>query len=129
MNKRPLPITVISWIFIAVGSIALLYHSAELKAQHPFDYGLVWVCFVRLRAVLGGVFMLRGFNWARWLLVVWIAYHVILSAFNSPLEVVLHSLLFSVVVYFLFRSQASAYFRRSGAETPQNPKTDDTPAA
>ena len=128
MNKRPRPITVISWIFIAVGSIALLYHLAELKAQHPFEYGLVWVCFVRFLAVLCGVFMLRGFNWARWLLVVWIAYHVILSAFHSPLEVVLHSLLFGVVVYFLFRPQASAYFRRRRAERPQN-QTDDTPVA
>ena len=126
MNKRPRPITVISWIFIAVGSIALLYHIAELKAQHRFEYGLVWVCLVRFLAVLGGVFMLRGLNWARWLLVVWIAYHVILSALHSPLEVVLHSLLFGVVAYFLFRPHASAYFRRRKA---QNPKTDDPPVA
>src|SRR6266496_3008309 len=112
MNKRPLPITIISCIFIAVGSIAFLYHLAELKAQHPFKYELVWICFVRLLAVLSGVFMLRGFNWARWLLVVWIAYHVILSAFHSPLEVLVHTLLFVVVVYFLFQPRASAYFRR-----------------
>ena len=128
MNKRPRPITVISWIFIAVGSIALLYHLTELTTQHPFEYELVWVCLVRLIAVLCGVFMLRGFNWARWLLVAWIAFHVILSFFHSPLEVVLHSLLFGVVVYFLFRPQASAYFRRRRAERPQN-QADDTPVA
>ncbi|MGH9883565.1 MAG: hypothetical protein ACRD6N_19240 [Pyrinomonadaceae bacterium] len=126
MNKRPRSITVISWIFIAVGSIALLYHLSELRAQRWSEQGLVWVCFVRFLAVLSGVFMLRGFNWARWLLVVWLAYHVILSAFHSPFEVVMHSLLFGVVVYFLFRPQASAYFRRTPAEPPQNPKTGDT---
>ena len=64
--------------------------------------------------------MLRGFNWARWLLVVWIAYHVILSAFHSPFEAAVHGLLFVIVAYFLFRPQASAYFRRRRAE-PQNP--------
>jgi len=111
MNKRPRSITIISWIFIAAGSIGFLYHITELKALHPYASELVWISLVRLLAVLGGVFMLRGFNWARWLLIVWIAFHVILSFFHSPLEVVLHSLLFGTVVYFLFRPQASAYFR------------------
>jgi len=117
MNKRPRSITVISWIFIAVGSIALLYHLTELKARYPFEQGLVWVCFVRMLAILSGVFMLRGFNWARWLLVAWLAYHVVLSAFHSPLEVVVHGLLLGVVTYFLFRPPASSYFRSGRAES------------
>jgi uncharacterized membrane protein len=112
MKKRPLSITIISWLFMAVGSIALVYHLAEAIAQHRFEQGLVWVCCVRLLAIVSGVFMLRGFNWARWLLIVWLAYHVVLSAFHSPMEVVVHGLLLGVVAYFLFRPSASAYFRR-----------------
>jgi len=111
MQKRPLSITIISWLFVAAGVVGLAYHAAEFKAQRPFDYDFVWVCFVRLLAILCGVFMLRGSNWARWLLLVWIAFHVILSAFHSLFELVIHSLLFAVVSYFLFRPQASAYFR------------------
>jgi hypothetical protein len=61
-------------------------------------------------AILGGVFVFRGSNWARWLLLVWTAYHVGLSAFHALSELAMHSLLFAVVAYFLFRSQASAYF-------------------
>lgn len=57
--------------------------------------------------------MLRGHNWARWLLVTWIAYHVILSAFHAWSELAMHALLLAVVAYFLFRSRASAYFRRA----------------
>jgi uncharacterized membrane protein len=110
MSKRPRLITVISWIFIAVGIIALLYH-----LLHPFEAGLVWVCFVRVLAVVGGVFMLHGFNWARWLLVVWIGFHVIVGALHSPWSLVVHGFLFAVIVYFLFRPQASAYFRGVGA--------------
>lgn len=113
MNKRPRSITVISWIFIAVGIIALVYHLLP-----PFESGLVWVCFVRLLAVVGGVFMLCGFNWARWLLVVWIGFHVILSIFHSPFELAVHSLLFAVIAYFLFRPGASGYFRNARTETP-----------
>ena len=111
MNQRLLSVTVISWLFIATGVIGFAYHVAEFKAEGPFQYGLLWVCFVRLLAILCGVLMLRGSNWARWLLVVWIAYHVILSAFHSLSELVMHSLLFAVVAYVIFRPQASAYFR------------------
>jgi hypothetical protein len=116
MNKRPRSVTVISWLFVAAGAIGLAYHATEFKAQRPFQYEVVWVCLVRLLAILCGVFMLRGRNWARWLLLVWIAYHVILSAFHSLSELVVHSLLFAVVAYFLLRPQASAYFRATQVE-------------
>src|SRR6266516_4043873 len=116
MNERPRSITVISWLFIAAGVIGLAYHATEFKADRPFQYDVVWVCLVRLLAILCGVFMLRGGNWARWLLLVWIAYHVVLSAFHSLFELVIHGLLFAVIAYFLLRPRASAYFQgtRSG---------------
>jgi hypothetical protein len=111
MNKRPRSITIISWIFIAVGVIALTYH-----LRPPFERGLVWICFVRLLAIVGGAFMLFGFNWARWLLVVWIGSHVFLSMFHSLFEVAVHGLLFAVIAFFLFRPAASAYFRGARIE-------------
>ncbi|SRR6266446_8774760 len=111
MKKRPLSITIISWLFVAAGVIGLAYHATEFKADEPFQFDVVWVCFVRLLAILCGVFMLRGSNWARWLLLAWIAYHVFLSAFHSLSELVMHSLLFAVVAYFLFRPRTSSYFR------------------
>jgi len=116
MSKRPLSITVISWLFVGAGAVGLAYHITEFKADGPFQYDVVWVSLVRLLAILCGVFMLRGRNWARWLLLVWIAYHVILSAFHSLSELVMHILLFLVVAYFLYRPQASAYFRGTRVE-------------
>ena len=119
---------------MAVGVIALLYHLlpqhiAEVREKRPVEYGLVWVCFVRILAVLGGVFMLYGFNWARWLLVVWIGFHVIVGALHSPWSLLVHGLLFAVIVYFLFRPRASAFFQGTRAEPPHIPKTDDTHVA
>jgi hypothetical protein len=116
MNKRPLSVTVIGCIFIAAGIIGFAYHVTELKALRPFPYEIVWGSSVRLLAILGGVFVLRRHNWARWLLLVWIAFHVILSAFHSLPELIVHALLFAVVAYVLFRPQASAYFRGASAE-------------
>jgi hypothetical protein len=124
MNKRPRSITIISWIFLAAGVVGLAYHATEFKAQHPLDYDLVLVCFVRLLAIVSGVFMLRGSNWARWLLLAWLAYHVILSGFHTPFELVVHGVLLAVVAYFLFRPQASAYFRGARAEPEQKPGID-----
>ena len=122
MSKRPLSITVIGCLFVAAGVIGFAYHVTEFKIQRQFEYGIVWVCLLRLLAILGGVFVLRGHNWARWLLLAWIAYHVILSAFHSFSELIMHSLLFAVVAYVLFRPQASAYFRGARAEPAQTPK-------
>jgi hypothetical protein len=121
MTKRPLSITVISWIFIAFGGIALLIRllppadssAANRIAEHPFEFWLTPV--IQVLALISGVFMLYGFNWARWLLVVWVGYHIILSALHSSLELLVHSLLFAVILYFVFRSQASAYFRGARA--------------
>jgi hypothetical protein len=114
MYKRPLSVTIIGWIFIAAGIVGFAHHVTEFKT--PFEYELVWVCLLRLLAILGGVFVLRGSNWARWLLLVWIAYHVILSAFHPLSELVVHGLLFVIIGYLMFRPQASAYFRSAEDE-------------
>ncbi len=112
MPKRPLSITGIGWLFVVVGAVGLAYHATEFKVDRPFQYDAVLVLLVRVLAILSGVFILRGSNWARWLLVTWLAYHVVLSAFHSLPELIIHSLLLAVVSYFLFRSQASAFFAR-----------------
>jgi hypothetical protein len=111
MNKRPRSVTVISWIFIAAGAVGLAYHATEFNIRTPFEYDILLVCLVRLIAIVCGVFMLRGSNWARWGLVTWLGYHVILSVVHTPFQLIVHSLLFAAVLYFLFRPQSTAYFR------------------
>ena len=127
MNKRPLSVTVMGCIFIAAGVVGFAYHVTEFKALRPFDYSLILVCLVRLLAILGGVFALRGRNWARWLLLAWITYHVILSVFHSLPELITHSLLLVLVAYALFRPQASAYFRGERTVPAESPivRTED----
>jgi len=66
---------------------------------------------VRIASIVAGVFMLYGRNWARWLLVAWMAFHIVLSALHSALQLLMHAVIFSVILYFLFRRPASAYFR------------------
>jgi hypothetical protein len=108
MNKRSVSVTVIGCIFIAAGVVGLVYHAGEIRTSRPSEYALV--CFVRLLAIVGGVFLLRGRKWARWLLVAWMAFHVALSVLHTPVELVMHAVLLAVIAWFLFRPKTSAYF-------------------
>ncbi len=118
MNRRPLSITLLGWLFIAVGSVALVYHLTEIKLDGPFDYRLAGTCLVRLLAIAGGAAILRCFNWGRWLLAVWMGFHIGISVLHSPVELGMHVLLFGVIGYFLFRPAASAYFRERRPRVP-----------
>ena len=114
MNKRPLSVTIVSWLFIVVGVVGFFYHlwealNAGAGAFYLPETGAILV--TRLLAVVGGVFALRGRNWARWLLVVWLGCHVFISAEHSLAQMAFHAVLFGVIVFFLFRRKASAYFR------------------
>jgi hypothetical protein len=116
MNKRPRSITIISWIFIVFGCIALLYgllpHGQITAAQRLAELKGHWYVHVsRIVQILCGVFMLYGSNWARWLLVVWIVFHIVISALHSLFQLSMHTLIFAVILYFLFRPAASTYFR------------------
>ncbi len=126
MQKRPFAVTVIGWTFVAIGTAAMLsdiwawtirdpgYLSA-LGAQGFIDVSLAWAS--RLLAVAAGTFTLRGYNWARWQLVVWMSFHIVLSYFHSPEQLLAHALLFAPVMYYLFRQQSSTYFRAARATT------------
>jgi hypothetical protein len=64
-----------------------------------------------LTAILCGAFLLRGQNWARWLALAWIAFHVVLSMFHPFRELAIHGLFFVVIAWILFRSESGRYFR------------------
>jgi hypothetical protein len=124
MHKRPLSITIIGWIFIAVGIVGLIYHST-----HPNEEYILWILFVRFLALVCGVCMLFRQNWTRWLAAAWLAYHVYLS-FQDYLSrhdkvpsLIVHALLFVVITYFLFRPSSTAYFRGKDAP-PGTPPPD-----
>jgi hypothetical protein len=116
MNKRPLSVIIIACVYIATSVIGVVYHLTEFKTQHPFQYDIVLIELVSLAAIIAGVFMLRGHNWARWLAIAWIAFHVVLSAFHSFSELGMHTVLLVVFAFFLFRPAANRYFHGGGAQ-------------
>ena len=111
MKHRPLSVTLISYLFIAAGVVGIIYHASELKDIATPE--ISWVLFVRMLAIIGGALTFRGVHWARWLLVVWIIYHVILSFFHSTDELIMHFILSIVVVLSLFNPKANTYFKKN----------------
>lgn len=105
--KRPWPVTILGLLFIAAGLVGLFYHLSQEKVS----WELALISLLRLLAVIGGTFLLFGRNWARWLAVIWLAMHVVISAFHSAEQMAAHAVLLAIVVYFLFRDRSANYFR------------------
>ncbi len=114
MSKRPLAVTIIAWVYLVVGAAGFAAALFQAAAQRRFDQGLAWVELLRLLAVLAGAYLLRARNWARWLALAWMAFHVVLSAFHALPELAIHALFCSLIGYFLFRRAANGYFRTAG---------------
>ena len=119
--KRPWEVTILGLVFIFAGSVGLYYH----VTQDKLSWEMTPVLLLRLAAVVGGIFLLLGKNWARWLTVMWLALHVVISAFHSMEQMAAHGVLLAVVTYFLFKDRAAEYFHSgtggSGAANPPGP--------
>ena len=79
-SQRPISVTIIACVYLAVGTVAFVYHFRELLSLQRDSVSIELTEFL---AIVSGAFMLRGHNWARWLALAWIAFHVILSVFDS----------------------------------------------
>jgi len=110
-KKRPVSVTILCGVYLLVGAAGFVFHFKEMFARQP---DAVTVEFVEIIAVVSGLFMLRGQNWARWLALAWIAFHVVLSAFHPLRELLVHSIFFIVIAWILFRADARQYFRGGG---------------
>ena len=128
MKARPLSITILSWLFIIFGSIALVGGLLPLAGANTTqliaEFKQHWMVHLsHLAALVAGLFMLRAHNWARWLLVAWIVFHIVIGALHGWVPLLTHVLIFSVILFFLFRRKSSEFFTRRTAtqRIPTNP--------
>jgi hypothetical protein len=109
-KKRPVTITVVGWLFIVVGAVSTAAHCASFRAHRPPLNEVVWIAVLGAAAIFAGAFILRGRDWARWLALAWMATHVVISALHLLHGLLVHSILFVVIAYLLFRPEARKYF-------------------
>ncbi len=111
-KKRPLAVILVALLYMAVGGIGFVSHLVDFIQRHDFGYDTWLVELTEALAVLAGIFLLRGANWARWLAIAWMAFHVVLSAFNSFSQAAVHAVFLALIAFALFAgAQASTYFR------------------
>jgi hypothetical protein len=110
-KKRPISITILAWLYIVVGALSTAAHYADFRVHKPMLNEVVWITFLGAEAIFAGVFMLEGRNWARWLALLWMATHVVISAFQLMHGLLIHSVVFVLIAYLLFRPEAREYFR------------------
>ena len=104
----PVSVVIVACVYIAVGVVAFAFYFPELlKGQQD----AVWMELTELLAIVSGVFLLRRQNWARWLALAWIAFHVAISVFHPVRELVMHSVMCVVIGWVLFRPAAGRWFR------------------
>ncbi|MFZ0734624.1 MAG: hypothetical protein WAM79_20060 [Candidatus Sulfotelmatobacter sp.] len=107
-KKRPIAVTIVAWLYLLVGIGALIGHFHELV---PINRDAILMGVTELLAIVAGVFMLRGQNWARWLALAWMAFHVALSAFPPGVPLVVHCVFFVAIAWALLQRSAGLYFR------------------
>ena len=113
--KRPLSVTILGGVYILVGIGGLAYHLREFNPHHLLENDALTASVVRALAILAGIFMLQAKNWARWLALAWMAFHVIISIHHPLPQLVTHAMLLAVIAYLLFQPKVREYFRRGRA--------------
>ncbi|HEV7992169.1 MAG TPA: hypothetical protein VGP25_10105 [Gemmatimonadaceae bacterium] len=111
-TRKPIPsILAIGVLFLVLGvldvwrGLAPMFGTASRLATDDMQ-----VLAIGIAALAGGGFLLRGHDWARWLLAVWMLLHVAIS--EGPRQLTGHLLIFGFVAYLLFRPRAAASFGR-----------------
>jgi hypothetical protein len=113
--KQPIPVTVVGVLFILVGVVSTALHMLEFRAHPPTWVMAVGVCAVGVLGVIAGLYLLQGENWARWLALLWMAFHVAISIFEPVGVLVFHAALFVFFTYILLGREAREYFRQDQA--------------
>lgn len=110
MKNRPIPVIIVSILFILTGCIGFAYHVKEFFEPNDNLYELVWVLLIRILAIVCGFLLFQRVNWARWLAIAWMFYHIILSAFHSISAMITHTVLLIIISVLLYHPVSNAYF-------------------
>lgn len=106
-NGRPISVWIIACVYVIVGTFGFV---RNLRAVGHAD--IYWIEATEVLAVIAGIFMLCGRNWARWLALAWMAFHVALTLITSQ-SLIVHLVIFLLIAWLLFRPESQAYFQQA----------------
>jgi hypothetical protein len=103
-KKRPVSILALACVYAITGIFGF---ARNLHAFGQPDF--IWIELTEVLAVIAGLFMFLGRDWARWLALAWMAFHVALSL-AVPRTLVVHLMIFVLIAWLLLRPEARLYF-------------------
>ena len=104
--RKPIPSILVVGVLDLWRGIAPLF---GVDGQSRLATDDMQVLAIGIAALIGGAYLLRGHNWARWLLAVWMALHVAISI-GQPVALAAHLVIFGFIAFLLFRPRASEHF-------------------
>ncbi len=113
MKRPPILVIIVSVLLMATGIGGSIQHRAAILSG---DRDGLTLAVFEVAAIVAGVFLLRGANWARWLAMTWIGAHVVISFFHPWKEFLTHVLVFAFFAFALFRRSSAAWFRPVGPD-------------
>jgi hypothetical protein len=111
MKKRPATVTAVACLYVLTGLASIAYHLLAFRRHPPGLLAGAGLCGLGAAAVVAGIYLFMGKDWARWLALLWMAYHVVVSSFNGVEILLMHAAIFLLFAYILLGREARAYFR------------------
>lgn len=125
MAERPTSLTIIGWFLIITGGISLLstvmmqnnpvFLDTLSASSLPVGVHLAVALVGGLIGMVSGYGILKGFDWSRLLYVGWSLFGMVFGLVSLPITsfFIIGLVFFAVIVFFLFRAPANAWFGKS----------------
>jgi hypothetical protein len=126
--QRPTSLTIIGWVLIVFGTFGLLATlmmpanpiATQILEQSPLPMSvhLAIGAIGALVSITCGYGVLKGLGWSRLLYSAWVLISIAIALASMPFSsfMVVGWVIQAVVIFFLFRPDAGAWFGRGSAE-------------
>lgn len=101
-------VIIVACLFLLVGIGAGIEQFPHLLAGRR---EAIWMEVTEAAAIVTGVCLLLRQQWARWLAVAWIGFHVAIS-FPDAGKVAVHAVMCGLIAWALFRPESQGWFRK-----------------
>jgi hypothetical protein len=114
MQRLWTPLAVVGWLFLAVGCASLVRAGmafagdASAAGSGRSAQELSISAASGVVAAIGGLFLLRARNWARWTCAAWMGAHVVISLLHTLEQVLVHAAFLVVLLLVLWHPRATA---------------------
>lgn len=102
----PVAIWIVAALYLGVGIITGIQAVSNLFQHHPYSVESLLAALV---AIVAAAYLRRGDNWARWLALAWIAFHVAIS-YRVPSEWMAHLGIMAGIGVLLFLPSSRRFF-------------------